>query len=120
MKMLLVSLVLLVPHKNLIQTKPRNSPKQPSAQPTNVLRVKTDKILEKLHIGDTCYVNNNNLPLRSRPVASSPAAAYLLRDAKIIVREVLPNQWVLVDYFNLDVGVDGYVPRQCVSRTKSH
>ena len=119
MKRLPVFLVLLLVHISQAQTRPRPQAKQPIVKSTNSILPRHDKPVEQLSIGDTCYVITNNLPMRGRPEVTSSAATYLQRNAKVIVQEVLNEQWILIDYYNLDVGVRGYVSRQSVSRKKA-
>lgn len=119
MKILLISFALLFPHINQAQTKPSSRIKKPIIKSTNSIALKHDKPIEKLMIGDTCYVTTANLPLRGRPTAATPGVIQLRHNTKVTVQEIVNNQWILIDYYNQDVGVQGYVSRQCVSRKKA-
>lgn len=118
MKLPLFFLIVLFPCGNRAQTKPQF--KKATTKHSNLIIVEPNRGIEKIVAGDTCYVIINSLPLLGKPVANSSAATYLMRNAKVVVREVLPTRWLLVDYYNLDVSVDGYVLRQCVSLKKAH
>ena len=119
MKKLLVSIVLLLPHVNQAQTKPRPQVKHTVVKATSTSLQKPPRSIEKLGVGDTCYVITNSLALRGRPEVTSPAAVYLQRNSKVVVREVLATAWVLVDYYSQDVGVEGYVSQQGISHKKA-
>lgn len=109
--------ILLVPNQSQAQKQPRPHHahfKKHGVNLTHTLSPKDSKIIGKLSIGDTCYITTNNLALRSRPRATAPSVIYLQRNAKVIIREVLTTQWLLVDYYNQDVGVDGCVPMEYI------
>jgi hypothetical protein len=111
MKGLVLSVVWLLPSICPAQTQPAAAGKKPLAN--------ANKAAAKLRVGDTCYVTVPNLPLRARPVLTHPAAVLLPRNAKVVVVEVHSNHWVVVDHYDLDVGVEGYVQQQYLSRSKA-
>ena len=96
MKILLISFALLFPHINQAQTKPSSRIKKPIIKSTNSIALKHDKPIEKLMIGDTCYVTTANLPLRGRPTAATPGVIQLRHNTKVAVQEIVNNQWILL------------------------
>ena len=119
MKALPFLLLLLVPGIDRAQTKPYSHSKNPATKSNIAILSECDKSTEKIGVGDTCYVTTNNLVIRARPVTNSSTPTSLQRNAKVVVREVTNRQWILIDYYDQDVGVEGYVLRQYVSRRKA-
>ena len=111
--------MLLLPHVNQAQTRPHPQVKKTIVKSAKAVPISHNKPIEQLSIGDTCYVITNSLLVRGRPEITSTGPTYLLRNAKVTVQEVVNEKWLLVDSYNGDVGVQGYVSRQGVSRKKS-
>jgi hypothetical protein len=120
MKSLLLALVLLGPPMNRAQLRPLSQVKKPIVKPASAVIGQPKQVLDKLAIGDTCYVTTDNLAVCGRPALTSSSTVQLMRNSKVVVRQVVSTRWLLVDYYNQDVGVDGYVLRQGVSLKKAH
>jgi hypothetical protein len=120
MKILLASFMLLLSYINQAQTRRHPQVKRMTVKSARAVPISHNKPVEQLSIGDTCYVISDRLPVRGRPELTSAGAAYLLCNAKVTVQEVVSKQWLLVDSYNGDVGIQGYVSRQGVSRKKTN
>jgi hypothetical protein len=105
---------------NRAQTRPLSQVRKPIVNPASAVIGQPKQVLDKLAIGDTCYVTADKLVVCGRPALTSSSNVQLMHNSKVVVREVFSTQWLLVDYYNQDVGVEGYVLRQGVSLKKAH
>ena len=121
MKVRLIFLLVLVPYLNDGQSQAqtvRPAHRGQVSQPISKAPLACCGSNERIRVGDTCYVRAKGVAVHPMPNEITPPATSLPRNAKGVVLEVLPTQWVRIEYFNLDVGFDGYVRRKDISRQK--